>query len=92
MEAVMKAKKSSALPTGRGTLIEVRFPPAELKGLDRWIRRDGRHETRPAAVRQLVKNALAVAEITSDFARNRSPQAIELAGSKIELLLNRRNC
>jgi hypothetical protein len=88
----MKTRKHGALPTVRGTLIGVRFQPAELKALDRWIRRDGRHETRPEAVRQLVKNALAVAEITSDFARNRSPQAIELAGSKIELLLNRRNC
>ena len=88
----MKAKKRSALPTGRGTLIGVRFPPAELKALDRWIRRDGRHETRSEAIRQLTRNALAVAEITSGFVRNRSPQAVELAGSKIEILLNRRDC
>ena len=86
----MKTKRS-VLPTVRGTLIGVRFQPAELKALDRWIRRDGRRETRPEAVRELVRNALAVAEITAGFAWNRSPQAIELAGSKIEILLNRRN-
>ncbi len=88
----MKTKKHGAFPTVRGKLIGLRFQPAELKALDRWIRRDGRHESRPEAVRHLVRNALAVAEITADFARNRSPQAIELAGSKIEILLNRRNC
>jgi hypothetical protein len=87
----MKTKKGGALQTGKGTLIGVRLQPVDLKALDRWIRRDGKHQTYPEAVRQLVRNGLAIAEITWGFARNRSPHAIELAGSKIELLLNPRN-
>jgi hypothetical protein len=88
----MKSKKRSALPSLAGAFIGVRLNPADLRALDRWIRRDGEHQTRPEAVRQLFRNGLAVAEITRGFARHRSPHAVELAGSRIDLLLNLRNC
>ncbi|MGD0851086.1 hypothetical protein [Bradyrhizobium sp.] len=84
----MKTRKRDPSPTGKGTLVGVRLQPADLKALDRWIKRGGKHQTHPQAVRELVRNGLAIAEITWGAASNRSPHAIELAGSKIDLLLN----
>jgi hypothetical protein len=88
----MRTKKRGRLPTGKGTLVGVRLQPGELKALDRWIRRDGRHQTRPEAIRQLFNTGLVIAEITWGLAKNRSPHAIELAGFKIDLLLNPKSC
>jgi hypothetical protein len=84
----MRTKKRGPLPTDKGTLVGVRLQPGDLNALDRWIRRDGRHQTRPEAIRQLVNTGLVIAEITWGLAKNRSPHAIELAGVKIDLLLN----
>jgi Arc/MetJ-type ribon-helix-helix transcriptional regulator len=83
----MKTRKRRPLATGKGTLVSVRLPPSDLKALDHWIRRDGKHRTRPEAIRQLVNTGLVIAEITRGLATNRSPHAIELAGLKIDHLL-----
>jgi hypothetical protein len=88
----MKSKKRRGpLPTGKGTLVGVRLQPADLNALDRWIRRHGKDLTRPEAIRQLLGTGFAVAEITRGLAENRLPHAIELAGLKIDLLLNPRD-
>jgi hypothetical protein len=84
----MKTDKRRPLPTDKSTLVGVRLQPSDLKALDHWIRRDGKHRTRPEAIRQLVNTGLAIAEMTRGLATRRSPLAIELAGFKIDLLLN----
>ena len=84
----MKAKKRGPLPTGKGVLVGVRLHPEDLKSLDRWIRRYGKDQTRPEAIRRLVSTGLVIAELTRKLASKRSPHAIELVGSKIDLLLN----
>ena len=84
---VKKNKRRGPPPTGRGTLIGVRLQPRDLKALDLWIRRNGKHQTRPEAIRKLVSTALAITKITAKLASHRSPYAIELAGSKINSLL-----
>jgi len=85
---VKKTKRRGPLPPGNGTLIGVRLQPGDLKALDLWIRQNGKHQTRPEAIRQLARIGLAIAKITRELSRNRSPHAIELAGSKINSLLN----
>ena len=87
----MKTKKRGPLPTSKGTLVGVRLQPGDLRALDRWMRRNGKHQTRPKAIRELVSTGLAIAEITRGLVRNRSPHAIELAGFKIDLLLKPRS-
>ena len=84
---IKKTKRRGPLPTGKGTLVGVRLQPRDLKALDLWIRRNGKHQTRPEAIRQLVSTALVITKITRELASNRSPHAIELAGSKINSLL-----
>jgi hypothetical protein len=84
----MKTNKRKPLATGKGILVGVRLQPSDLTALDHWIRRDGRHRTRPEAIRQLVNTGLAIAEMTRGLAASRSPLAIELAGFKIDLLLD----
>ena len=86
----MKAKKRGPSPTGKGTLVGVRLQPADLKALDDWIRR-ARHQTRPEAIRTLVRTGLAIVEIAKRLSDNRSPYAVELAGLEIDLLLNPRD-
>jgi hypothetical protein len=84
---VKKTKRRGPLPTGKGTLVGVRLQPGDLKALDLWIRRNGKHQTRPEAIRQLVSTALVITKITRELASHRSPYAIELVGSKINSLL-----
>ena len=84
----MKTSKRNPSPANNGTVVGVRLQPADLRALDRWIKQGGKHQTHPEAVRELVRNGLAIAEITRGVAGNRSPHAIELAGSKIDLLVN----
>ena len=86
----MKTKRRGPSPTGKGTLVGVRLQPADLKALDAWLRRDG-HQTRPEAIRKLVRIGLAIVKITNRLSDNRSPYAIELAGLEIDLLLNPRD-
>jgi hypothetical protein len=85
---VKKTKRRGPLPTGKGTLVGVRLQPEDLKALDLWIRRNGKHQTRPDAIRQLVSTGLVIAKIVRGLSSHRSPSAIELAGSKINSLLN----
>jgi hypothetical protein len=83
----MKTRKRRPPAAGKGTLVGVRLQPSDLKALDHWIRQDGKHRTRPEAIRQLVNTGLVIAEITRGLATSRSPHAIELAGFKIDHLL-----
>jgi hypothetical protein len=85
---VKNTRRRGPLPTGKGTLVGVRLQPGDLKALDLWIQRNGKHQTRPEAIRKLVSTALAITKITAKLASQRSPYAIELAGSKINSLLN----
>jgi hypothetical protein len=84
---VKNTKRRGPLPTGKGTLVGVRLQPGDLKALDLWIQRNGKHQTRPEAIRKLVTTALAITKITAKLASHRSPYAIELAGAKINSLL-----
>jgi hypothetical protein len=84
---VKKTKRRGPLPTGKGTLVGVRLQPGDLKALDLWIRRNGKHQTRPEAIRKLVSTALVITKITAELASRRSLYANELAGAKISSLL-----
>jgi hypothetical protein len=86
-KTVKKTRRRGPLPTGKGTLVGVRLQPADLKALDLWIRRNGKHQTRPEAIRELISTVLVIAKITRELGNHRSPYAMELAGSKINSLL-----
>jgi len=83
---VKNTKRRGPLPTGKGTLVGVRLQPGDLKALDHWIRRYGK-QTRPEAIRQLVRSGLAIAKLARELSSQRSPHAFELAGAKINSLL-----
>ena len=57
-QTVITKKRRGPAPTGIGTLVGVRFQPAELSELDAWIKRQAGQETRPQAIRRLVEIAL----------------------------------
>ena len=82
-----KTKRRGPLPTGKGTLVGVRLQPKDLKALDFWIQRNGKHQTRPEAIRKLVRIALQITKITAELASRRSLYANELALAKINSLL-----
>ena len=81
-------KRRGPVPTGKGTLIGVRLQPAELKALDLWIRRKGGEHTRPQAIRHFVQSGILIDQLIRGLAEGRSPQKAELAGLKINQLLN----
>ena len=81
---IIKKQRGPSL-TGKGTLIGVRIQPDDLAMLDSWIIDDGRHLSRPQAIRRLVEMAL------SNYAprpgtRNsvRATRAAELASKVID--------
>jgi hypothetical protein len=84
---VKNAKRRGPLPTGKGTLVGVRLQPGDLKALDHWIRRCGKPQTRPEAIRQFVRSGLAIAKLARKLSSQRSPYAFELAGAKTNSLL-----
>jgi hypothetical protein len=53
----MKTHKSRA--SQAGTLIGVRFQPADLARVDKWRKTQPDPPTRPEAIRRLVEKALA---------------------------------
>lgn len=84
---VKNTKRPGPLPTGKGTLVGVRLQPGDLKALDHWIRAYGKPQTRPEAIRQLVRSALTIGKIARELSSQRSSIAYELAGAKINSLL-----
>ena len=84
---VKTTKRRGPVPTGKGRLIGVRLQPSDLKALDHWIRGYGNIQTRPEAIRQLVRSGLAIGKIARELARQISPRALELTGAKINSLL-----
>ena len=80
-------KRRGPLPTGKGTLVGVRLQPSDLKALDYWIRRCGKPQTSPEAIREILRSGLAVAKLARELSSQRSPHAFELAGAKINSLL-----
>jgi hypothetical protein len=84
---VKTAKRRGPLPSGKGMLVGVRLQPNELKALDHWIRDYGKPQTRPEAIRQLVRSALAMTKIARKLSSQRSPYGLELAAAKISSVL-----
>jgi hypothetical protein len=72
-QTVLTQKRRGPVPTGKGTLVGVRFQPAELKEIDGWILEQDDGPTRPEAVRRLVKKSLPKhAPVSSALAQKRS--------------------
>ena len=86
----MENKKRRLLAVDKGSRVGVRLQPGDIKALDRWIRQNGKNQTRSEAVRHLVNFSLVISDKTSGLAKNGSPHAIELAGIRIGLLLKSR--
>ena len=80
-------KRRGPLPTGKGTLIGVRLQPRDLKDLDDWIRGYGKPQTRPEAVRQLVRTGLLMTNMARQLSHRRSAHAFELLAAKINSIL-----
>src|ERR687898_699781 len=58
--AISRAKKQSrGRPRVDATPVNVRIPPDQLAGLDKWIQKSRDHPSRPEAIRQLLEHALA---------------------------------
>lgn len=51
-------KRRGPKPTGKGTLIGVRFLDDPLSKLDEWISKQDEEMTRPEAIRRLVERGL----------------------------------
>jgi hypothetical protein len=61
-KTVITQKRRGPKPTGKGTLLGVRFQPPLLKALDAWIVKNMPGATRPEAIRRLVAQALGLKE------------------------------
>jgi hypothetical protein len=59
-QTVLSRKKRGPAPTGKGTLIGVRFQPDLLGHLDKWIAAQEPGLSRPKAIRQLTAAILQI--------------------------------
>jgi len=57
-KTVITRKRRGPPPTGKGTLIGVRFQPGQLSAIDAWVGRHKEISTRPEAIRRLVEIGL----------------------------------
>jgi hypothetical protein len=57
-ETVITKKRRGPAPTGKGTMVGVRFQPDQLAALDRWAAKQADEPGRPEAVRRLVAKGL----------------------------------
>lgn len=48
-------KKRGPAPTGQGTQVQVRLQPDQLKDLDAWIAEQGKEQSRPEAIRDILR-------------------------------------
>jgi hypothetical protein len=53
-QTVQPKKRRGPAPTGKGTPIQVRLQPAQLKALDAWIAKQSPRPTRPEAIREMI--------------------------------------
>jgi len=84
-QTVIIKKRRRPPQIGKGTLIGVRIQPDDLATLDSWIIDDGRHLSRPQAIRRLVEMALS-SYVPRPGTRNsvRATRAAELASKVID--------
>lgn len=53
-------RKRGPKPTGQGTPVMVRLQPAQLSALDAWIEEQNAGQSRPEAIRAILKDRLGV--------------------------------
>ncbi|HXL09210.1 MAG TPA: hypothetical protein VN966_03225 [Candidatus Bathyarchaeia archaeon] len=56
----VQPKKRGPAPTGKGTPIQVRLQPSQLKALDAWIDKQDVPLTRPEAIRAMMETILHI--------------------------------
>ncbi|MCW1844139.1 ribbon-helix-helix domain-containing protein [Prosthecomicrobium hirschii] len=59
-ETISNTRKGRGRPRVDATQLSVRLPPDQLAALDQWIAATGRNMTRPEALREILRAAIAV--------------------------------
>ncbi len=54
-DTLITKKRRGPAPTGKGTLVGVRLQPDQLRELDDWIAKEGKGQTRPEAIREILR-------------------------------------
>jgi hypothetical protein len=92
---VSMKRQSETLPrkrgppaTGKGEPILVRLQPAQLAALDAWMGRQDARLSRPEAIRRLLEQALAVAQPAKSRTQKARSEALGLASTQLDRLLD----
>lgn len=54
-DTLITKKRRGPAPTGQGTLVGVRLHPEQLQELDDWIAAEGKDQSRPEAIREILR-------------------------------------
>ena len=81
----LRKKKRAAPPSGKGTLIGLRLPPATLARVDRWAASQQDDPSRSEAIRRLVELALGIGR-RAGARTKKAAQAAEMASEEIDRL------
>ena len=79
-------KKRGPLPTGKGTLIGVRFQPAPLGSVDAWAATQADRPSRPEAIRRLVHLGLANPQVDVATSETGAETPSRSIGSVVDFL------
>ena len=95
LEQISMKRQSETLPrktgppaTGKGEPILVRLQPAQLAALDAWMGRQDVRLSRPEAIRRLLEQALAVAQPAKSRTQKARSEALGLASTQLDRLLD----
>jgi hypothetical protein len=83
----LRKKTRGAPPSGKGTLISLRFAPATLARVDRWAASQQDDPSRPEAIRRLVELALGIGQ-RAGARTKKAAQAAEMASEEIDRLVD----
>ena len=87
-QSAARPKKRGPPATGKGEPILVRLQPAQLAALDAWIARQDAQLSRPAAIRRLLEQALAVSQPVKSRTQKARSKALDLASTQLDRLLD----
>jgi hypothetical protein len=88
--SISKTRKSGrGRPFVGATPIQVRMPPDELANLDNWISKQRTQQTRPEAIRRLVKLAIAHSSHPARPSKQKAQKASDLADRTADRLVDK---
>jgi hypothetical protein len=88
--SLVPKKRRGPLPTtGHSIQIQVRIKPEKLAELDRWIRAQSDHPSRPEAIRRIVERTLSRFAHPKAADQKKAREASELAARAAEQVIDK---